>query len=425
MRVEPRVAFFPDSFVEVNGVAHTSRQLVAYAERRNLPLLCVHGGERTERVIAGGVTRLSLGRGSFGFKLDADFRYDALLWRHAKRAIEATREFKANVVHVTGPNDTGQLGAYVAHRLRLPLVISWHTNLHEYAGRRLSKLIGSLPNACRERLPRWAERQALRAEMLFYRLGRAILAPNEELRELLARETGKPTYLMRRGVDTSLFSPTKRLRSDRAFLIGYVGRLTPEKNVRSLVELEQGLIEAGVGDFRFLIVGEGSERQWLERQMRRAEFTGVLRGEALARAYASLDLFVFPSQTDTFGNVVLEAQASGVPCLVSSRGGPKSIIRTDGRTDGRTSVNNGVSGLVADSPRGFLEAALGLMSRPESLNRMREAALARAREFSWESVFEQVYRAYEYCLLRTPDVSTDSIPSPRRMATPDVNAAIR
>jgi glycosyltransferase involved in cell wall biosynthesis len=289
----------------------------------------------------------------------------------------------------------------------------------------LSKLIGSLSNDCRERLPKWAERQALRAEMLFYRLGRAILAPNEELRELLARETGKPTYLMRRGVDTSLFSPTKRLRSDRTFLIGYVGRLTPEKNVRSLVELERGLIEAGMGDFRFLIVGDGSERQWLERLMRRAEFTGVLRGEALARAYAGLDLFVFPSQTDTFGNVVLEAQASGVPCLVSSRGGPKSIIRTGGRADGRTNVNNGASGLVADSPRGFLEAALGLMSQPESLNRMREAALARAREFSWESVFEQVYRAYEYCLLRTPDVSTDSIPSPRRMATPDVNAAIR
>src|SRR5215510_15951306 len=184
MRVEPRVAFFPDSFVEVNGVAHTSRQLVAYAERRNLPLLCVHGGERTERVIAGGVARLSLGRGSFGFKLDADFRYDALFWRHAKRAIEATREFKANVVHVTGPNDTGQLGAYVAHRLRLPLVISWHTNLHEYAARRLNKLMAPLPDGWRERLASLAERQSLRATLRFYQLGRALLAPNEELRDL-------------------------------------------------------------------------------------------------------------------------------------------------------------------------------------------------------------------------------------------------
>jgi len=417
MRVKPRVAFFPDSFVEVNGVAHTSRQLAVFAERRNLPLLCVHGAEGAGRVVEGSVTKLSLRRGGFGFGLDANFRYDLLFWRHAKQVMEAAREFKADVVHITGPNDTGQLGAYVAYKLGLPLVISWHTNVHEYASRRLNKLMAPLPNAWRDALTRSAERQSLRAAMRFYRLGRAILAPNEELRDLLSRETGRPAYLMRRGVDTSLFSPAKRWRGDSAFLIGYVGRLTPEKNVRSLAELERGLIKAGAGDFRFLIVGEGSERAWLERHMRRAEFTGVLRGEALARAYAGLDLFVFPSQTDAFGNVVLEAQASGVPCLVSSRGGPKSIVQT--------SAHNGVSGLVADGPRSFLAAALSLMSQPERLNRMREAALARAREFSWESVFEQVYQAYEDCLLRSEDVSTDSIPSPQRVAIPDVNAAVR
>jgi phosphatidylinositol alpha 1,6-mannosyltransferase len=422
MRVEPRVAFFPDSFVEVNGVAHTSRQLAAFAERRNLPMLCVHGGGRTERIVEGGMTKLSLRRGGVGFRLDADFRHDLLFWRHAKRAIEAAREFKANVVHITGPNDTGQLGAYVAHRLRLPLVISWHTNLHEYAARRLKNLLSTLPGAWRERLASLAERQSLRASLRFYRLGRALLAPNEELRDMLARETGRPTQLMRRGVDTSLFSPAKRLRGDSAFLIGYVGRLTPEKNVRRLAELERGLIEAGADDFRFLIVGAGSEREWLERRMRRAEFTGVLRGEALARAYANLDLFVFPSQTDTFGNVVLEAQASGVPCLVSSRGGPKSIIQFN-----QTGADCGPSGMIADGPHGFLEATLELMSQPERLSRMREAALERAREFSWESVFEQVYQTYEDCLQRMDDVSTASIPSPR-LATSDIsdiNAAIR
>jgi glycosyltransferase involved in cell wall biosynthesis len=421
MRIEPRVALFPDSFVEVNGVAHTSRRMVAFAEERKLPMICVYGGERTERVVESGVTRLSLRRGNLGFRLDADFRHDLLFWRHAKLAIEAAREFKADLVHITGPNDTGQLGAYVAHKLRLPLVISWHTNLHEYAARRLNKLAAPLPNAWRERLSSLAERQSLRAIMRFYRLGGALLAPNEELRDMLARETGKPTRLMRRGVDTSLFSPAKRLRDDGAFLIGYVGRLTPEKNVRRLAELERGLIEAGAGDFRFLIVGCGSEREWLERRMRRAEFTGVLRGEALARAYASLDLFVFPSQTDTFGNVVLEAQSSGVPCLVSSLGGPKYIIQSD-----QTGAGAGdASGIVADGPRGFLEATLGLMSQPERLNRMRQAAPARAREFSWEGVFEQVYQTYEDCLLRTGAVSTGPIPSPRRVAATDVNAAIR
>lgn len=423
MGIKPRVAFFPDSFLEVNGVAHTSRQMAAFAERRNLPMLCVYGGARTERKVEGAVTKLSLRRCKFGFRLDADFRHDLLFWRHTQRAIEAAREFEANVVHITGPNDTGLIGAYLAHKLGLPLVISWHTNLHEYVGRRLNKLAAPMPKAWRERLSKMAEDQSLRAIMRFYRLGRALLAPNEELRDMLSLETGKPTNLMRRGVDTTLFSPAKRLREDGAFLIGYVGRLTPEKNVRRLAELEEALIESGARNFRFLIVGEGSEREWLERRMRRAKFTGVLRGEALARAYSSLDLFVFPSQTDTFGNVVLEAQASGVPCLVSSLGGPKYIIRSD-----QTGADNGAgppSGIVADGPRGFLEATLSLMSQPERLDRMREAALARALEFSWESVFERVYQTYEECLIRRGDASTGSIPSPRRVAATDVNAAIR
>ncbi len=417
MRIEPRVAFFPDSFGEVNGVASTSRQLIAFAERRDLPLLCVHGASSGGRAGAGAVKTLSLERGNVGFRLDADFRYDLLFWRHARQAIAAVREFRANLIHITGPNDAGQLGAYVAHRLRLPLVISWHTNLHEYAAQRLKSLLAPLPLRWREALSAWAERRCLRWLMRFYRIGRALLAPNEEWRDRLARETGKPVQLMRRGVDTSLFSPAKRLRIDGAFLIGYVGRLTPEKNVRALAELERGLIEAGAGDFRFLIVGEGSERAWLERHMRRAEFTGVLRGEALAQAYAGLDLFVFPSRTDTFGNVVLEAQASGVPCVVSSRGGPKFIIQADGQRE--------ASGLVADSPQEFLAATLDLMSQPERLNRMREAALKRARRFSWESVFEQVYQVYEDCLSREGALPADSTSSLQCAGASDVAGAIR
>jgi len=189
-------------------------------------------------------------------------------------------------------------------------------------------------------------------------------------------------------VDTNLFSPVKRSRTDGPFTIGYVGRLTPEKNVRLLAELEKGLVKAGVNDFRFVIAGRGSEREWLGQQMQTAEFTGVLKGEALAQAYAEMDLFVFPSRTDTFGNVVLEAQASGVPAIVSDEGGPKFIVR------------DGVSGVVAKTARGFLNATLSLMSQPELHRQMRETARQLACQTSWESVFEQVYRAYEVCLQR-------------------------
>src|SRR5262249_28243966 len=153
-----------------------------------------------------------------------------------------------------------------------------------------------------------------------------LFAPNPELTELLSHRTGRPARIMRRGIDTHLFSPARRRRTDGAFVIGYVGRLSPEKNVRMLAELETALLAAGLTNYRFLIVGEGVERAWLGSHMCSAELPGILRGEKLAEAYASMDAFVFPSATDTFGNVVLEAMASGVPPVVSTSGGPKFLV---------------------------------------------------------------------------------------------------
>ncbi|MFN0110169.1 MAG: glycosyltransferase [Blastocatellia bacterium] len=388
MKAEPRIAFFTDSYLEVNGVAHTSRMLAAFAQRRELPFLCVHAGEKIQQFEDGSLQRLALPRTKFGFKLDADLRFDLLMMRHARLALETVRRFNPDVIHVTGPSDIGLLGVYVARKLKLPIVMSWHTNIHEYAGQRLAKLLPFLPDVRQFSLTGRAEQLSLKLTLLFYKLGKVFLAPNEELAEMLRRNTNRPVFLMRRGVDTNLFSPVKRERKDGIFTIGYVGRLTPEKDVRLLAELEKGLLASGGRDFRFVIVGAGSERAWLEQQMQTACFTGVLKGEALARAYANLDLFIFPSRTDTFGNVALEAQASGVPAIVSDQGGPKFIIR-----DGKT-------GLVARSKSEFLKATLSLISQPELHSQMRVASRELAGQASWDNVFEQVWKAYELCAQR-------------------------
>jgi glycosyltransferase involved in cell wall biosynthesis len=137
-----------------------------------------------------------------------------------------------------------------------------------------------------------------------------------------------------------------------------------------------------VTDTRFLIVGHGGDEAWLRERLPKAEFTGVLRGEALSAAYANMDLFVFPSHTDTFGNVVLEALASGVPAIVTPDGGPRTIVR-DGET-GR---------IVHDDE--FTSAIAGLIADPNRLAEMRRAARAYALTASWDSVFEGVYANYE------------------------------
>jgi len=186
-----------------------------------------------------------------------------------------------------------------------------------------------------------------------------------------------------RGIDTQLFSPLKRDTSDRIFRLGFVGRLCPEKNVRFLAELEAGLCQRGIHNYRFSIVGDGDERSWLERNLQRADFTGELHGELLARAYANMDLFVFPSETDTYGNVISEALASGTPAIVTSKGGPKY------------QVQDGVTGFIAGDAQEFLVKTTWLMANSEQHRRFRDACRLWACGRSWNNVLDDLLAAYQ------------------------------
>jgi glycosyltransferase involved in cell wall biosynthesis len=380
----PRVAFFTDTFTEINGVALTSRQLTAFAGRREYPFLCIRGSARGSRFTEGSTTHIEIPRGRLAFDLDKDLRHDPVLWRHHPEVSTAIREFKPDIVHVVSPGDVSEIGVYIAKRMKLPLAISWHTNLHEFGAMRLSKLLNGLGSAARHGISRFSEHWILEAMLAFYRLGDVLYAPNEELVAMLEKRTGKPVFLMKRGINTELFAPSKRTLNDGVLRLGYVGRTTPEKNVRFLRELEIGLRAAGIPEsgFAFLIVGDGSERMWLRENLRAASVPGILRGEQLAEAYANMDVFTFPSRTDTFGNVVLEAFASGVPAVVTDAGGPKFIVR------------EGVSGFVAASDREFTERTASLLRDGALRARMGQAARHQALGESWDAVFEKVYEGY-------------------------------
>ncbi len=381
----PKVAFFPDTFHEVNGVAHTSRQLEAFVRRRNIPFLSVHTGPATQLTASGCVTTLELARGPASFELDANLDYDPFLLRHAGRVQAALQDFKPDLIHVTGPGDMGTMGSYLSLILRLPIVMSWHTSLHEYAGRRLERLTEFLGTGPSHTLGTMAEGVALQILRAFYWQAELIMAPNQELMDLTRQLTGRPVHLMRRGVETNLFTPSKRTRTTKTFRIGYVGRLTPEKNVRFLADIGKGLIERGLTDFEFVIVGEGSEHDWLKASVPNATLTGVLRGESLAQAYANMDLFAFPSTTDTFGNVILEALASGAPCVVTNAGGPKFLI------------NQNVTGHIATSNADFIDFTAHIYRSPTQRATLSTAAREYALKQSWDSVFEEVFAAYATC----------------------------
>jgi len=386
---QPRVAYFPDSFHEVNGVAHTSRNFVAYAERHGLPFLCIRAsaGPKTPRRVAaqtGELRTLDLRRSPIAVRMEKDLRFDPLFWRFGEEMSRQLRAFRPDVIHITGPSEMGIFGAYFAWKHNVKLVASWHTNLHEYAARRLAWLSRMLPLETAARLESSVEAGALAAIVRFYKLAKVLYAPNQELCEMLERRTGKPCHLMQRGVDTELFSPRRRTRADDGkFVLGYVGRLSIEKNVELLVRIERELRAGGLANVRFLIVGHGDEEEMLRRELQDADFAGVLRGEALATAYANMDALVFPSHTDTFGNVVLEALASGVPAVVTPDGGPKYIVR------------EGETGFVVPD-EGFAAAAARLARDPAMLGRMRPAARAYAMGCSWDAVFGRVYEGYGF-----------------------------
>lgn len=384
-----RVAFFPDSFLEINGVAHTGRQLVDYASRRRIPFLCVHAGPQTTPISEGTIRRLQLRRSPCALGLDKDLIFDLAYLRHLSRAEQECRDFAPDVIHITGPNDNGILGALVAHRLKIPLVASWHTNLHQYSGRRTASLMPFLPREWKAALSAAAERYSLEACLRYYRLGRLLYAPNAELCALLEKKCQRPCLLMPRGVNPELFSPEHRNRAGGRIRIGYVGRLSTEKNVRFLAEVERSLLQQGFTDFEFYIVGQGSDGPWLQEHMQQAQLPGVLRGAKLAEAYANMDIFAFPSPTDTFGNVVLEALASGVPCVVTASGGPKFIVR-----DGET-------GFVATTESDFIAGVAHLLSDPDLRARMCAAARRLALSYSWDAVFERVYAGYQFGLTQS------------------------
>ncbi len=383
----PRVAYFPDSFHEVNGVAHTSRHFEAFARRRNLPFLCVRAGDRAQPLREdGNVWTLELPRGFLSFALEKDLRFDPAFLRHIPLIGEVLDRFRPSLIHITGPSEVGMLGAMLSKEMDLPLAASWHTNVHEYLARRSDWVFKLLPRQSMV-TEQTIEDLTMAAAAKFYSVAQVLYAPNPELCALLRRATGRPCHLMPRGVDADLFHPSKRRRDpeDRDHVLGFVGRLSVEKNVALLAQVQDQLEAMGHKSFRFLIVGHGGEEAWLRERLPRAEFTGVLRGEALSTAYANMDLLVFPSHTDTFGNVVLEALASGVPAIVTPDGGPKTIVR------------DGVTGRIAEDAD-FAVAVSSVLSHPETHASMRLDARAHALTMSWDAVFEGVYAGYKAIL---------------------------
>jgi len=273
-----------------------------------------------------------------------------------------------DIVHVATEGPLGLAALRAARRLGLPVTSSFHTNFQHY-GRHygLNKLRAAIMAYLR-----W-----------FHNRTACTMVPTDELRVQLAAHDFARLVVIARGVDTELFSPEHRREALRARwgaapgdpVFVYVGRLAAEKNLGLVVETFL-LMQKTEPRARCVLVGDGPERTALEKKYPQFCFAGMQRGPGLAAHYASADVFVFPSTTETFGNVVTEAMASGLVVLAFDYAAARQHLRT------------GVNGATA--PLGetgaFLAAAQNLLADRASWPALRAAARAAALDITWEKI---------------------------------------
>jgi glycosyltransferase involved in cell wall biosynthesis/predicted metal-dependent phosphoesterase TrpH len=280
--------------------------------------------------------------------------------------VEALAEGRFDAVHLTAPGPAGVTAALIARIMELPVLGSWHTELGAYAGLRSASP---------------ALEQGVDAALsAFYRQCSRVLSPSPASDESLTRLGVGPELIGRwgRGVDTTRFDPALRDpdRYPGEIRVLYAGRLTKEKGAELLVE---SFLRASAADPRLhlLLAGGGPEEEMLrERLGDEATFLGWLEGDELPRAYASADIFLFCSRTDTFGQVLVEAGASGLPVVAVDEGGPSSIV-VDGETgrlcEPEPAMLAAALRQVADSPS--WRAKLGRQGREAAVGRTWEASM--------------------------------------------------
>jgi glycosyltransferase involved in cell wall biosynthesis len=368
-----RIAFVSETYPpEVNGVAMTVARIVDGMQARNHDVQLIR--PRQDRVDAAATHG----------------RYDEVLMRGlpiprypnlrmgvpSKRAlVQLWARHRPDVVHIATEGALGWSAMQAALHLKLPVCSDFRTNFHAYSSH---YGLG------------WLRKPIMAYLRKFHNLGGCTMVPTEALRHELQAEGFRNVVVVTRGVDTRQFHPARRDGSLRRqwglapddLLVAHVGRLAQEKNLGTLLAAFEAVLKAHPGA-RLLLVGDGPQRAELLSRCPGALFAGQRHGDDLAAHYASADMFLFPSLTETFGNVTAEAMASGLP-----------LVAFDYAAAGQL-VDHGVNGMLAPpgDEAAFVAAACWLAANPAARHGMGEAAHESARKLDWGGVvatFEKV-----------------------------------
>lgn len=383
-RPAKRVALFAGAYNHIaDGVSLTLNRLVDYLERQGVSV----------RVFAPTVDDPPLDHAgtliptpSVPLPGRSEYRFTLGITPSVREKLDA---FDPTLFHIATPDLLGRHALHLATSAGIPAVASYHTHFSSYLKYYHLDLLES---------PIW---QYLRR---FYEKCEQIYVPSTAMAEIL-REHGitEGLRLWQRGVDTDRFTPERRSLSwrrshgidDDEVVVAFVSRLVWEKGLDVYADVIERLERQNV-PHRSLVVGDGPAREELEDRLPNTLFTGFLEGSDLARAYASSDVFLFPSDTETFGNVTLEAMASGLPTVCAQAVGSRDLVR------------DGTTGMLC-SPgdvNAFADAVRQLIIDSSLRHRMSRAAFKRAKDFRWNAILAKMNRYYDEVLERHSAAST-------------------
>jgi phosphatidylinositol alpha 1,6-mannosyltransferase len=366
-----RVAIVTESFLPViNGVSNSVRHVTEHLLRCGHQVLVIAPGTGPDNYQGAAVVRIPA--------VDLPVVDSMPVGLPSPTVITAVRDFAPDLVHLASPVIVGAVGLWAARRLAVPTVAIYQTDLAGFAG---TYGLGF----ARGTAWRWLRRLHSYADRT--------LAPSSAAATALAAHGIPRVHRWARGVDIEHFRPSRRdeeLRAQLApsgeMLVGFVGRLAPEKRVLRLAALHD------VPGIQLVVIGDGPDRQKLARQLPNAIFLGFKTGEALARAYASLDVFVHTGPFETFCQTVQEALASGLPVIAPDAGGPRDLV-----AHGETGF------LLPETGQGDADTVFGarlratlrrLTSDPELRTRCGAAARRSVLGRTWPAICDELLNHY-------------------------------
>jgi glycosyltransferase involved in cell wall biosynthesis len=362
-----KMAVFTDTFTEMNGVATTLQQQLSIARERGMPFYILTCGQDCGR---DGVVSFP-SQGSFSLP---EYPEQVLHYPPFLEMLDYCYSRRFTHILASTPGPVGMAALGVARILKLPIYGAYHTAVPQYVLERTRD--------------KGMEEFIWKGIIWYYNQMDKVFAPSKAIaRELVERGLSRDKVeVFPHGIDTTRFHPAKRngfwnryfRDSGEKIKLLYVGRISEEKNLDVLVRAFRDHLGRRE-DLKLIVVGDGPDLPRLRERLagQNAVFTGPLTGEDLSQAYASSDIFVFPSCTDTFGNVVLEAQASGLPVVVTDKGGPQEnmIHRETGYV------------VAGQDPRALADAVASLADDPGLLARMKEQARRYCRNRSFQAAF--------------------------------------